>query len=240
MSRGPLSRLDPSTRVTPARADATTTWLLAGGVVAGPLFLAVWAVQALSREGFDPMRHPLSLLSLGEAGWVQILNFVITGALYLACAVGLRRRLRPGRAARWAPILIGMNGVGLVLAGVFLTDAGAGFPPGAPEGAPQYSWHGILHEAGFLLVVVPWVVACVVLARRFAAEGMRLWVALCIVAPVAFIAVSGWPHQGSLSLRLVGATAISFALVAAVAIRLMREMPGDDDGRLTTAITHVR
>jgi hypothetical protein len=231
MLRSSLSRLDPPTRVASAHVDTTTIRLLAAGVVAGPLFLAVWAAQAYSREGFDPTRHPLSLLSLGDAGWVQILNFIVTGSLYLACAVGLRRRLRPGRAARWAPILIGLNGAGLILAGVFLTDAGAGFPPGAPEGAPQYSWHGILHEVGFLLFVVPWIVACVVLARRFAAEGMRLWVALCSIAPVAFIAVSAWPDQGSFSLRLVGATAISFALVAAVATRLMRAMPGEVGAR---------
>jgi hypothetical protein len=50
-------------------------------------------LQALTRDGFDPTRHPLSLLSLGELGWVQIANFVVTGVLYLACAVGMWRVL---------------------------------------------------------------------------------------------------------------------------------------------------
>jgi Protein of unknown function (DUF998) len=77
--------------------DGTRT-LLACGVVAGPLFVAVGLLQMLTREGFDPTRHPLSLLSLGDLGWVQITNFVLNGLLFVAAAVGMRRVLRPGRA----------------------------------------------------------------------------------------------------------------------------------------------
>ena len=134
---------------------------MACGVVAGPLFLAVLMIQAFTREGFDLSRHPLSLLSLGDLGWIQIANFVVTGALFIACAIGMRRVLRPGRSGTWAPRLVGAFGVGLILAGVFTTDAGAGFPPGAPAGSPeQISWHGILHEVGFGLAFLGMIVGC--------------------------------------------------------------------------------
>ena len=87
----------------PSRATLETTrptlMLLACGVVAGPLFIAVALLQALTRQGFDLGRHPLSLLSLGELGWIQITNFVVAGLLTVAFAVGLRRVLHPGRAA---------------------------------------------------------------------------------------------------------------------------------------------
>ena len=43
----------------PTRNDRTRA-LLACGVVAGPLFVAVGLAQLLTREGFDPTRHPLS------------------------------------------------------------------------------------------------------------------------------------------------------------------------------------
>ena len=76
--------------------DETTRRLLGCGVVAGPLFLAVWAVQAFAREGFDPTRHPASLLALGDLGWIQIANFVITGALFVACAARPASRSAPG------------------------------------------------------------------------------------------------------------------------------------------------
>ena len=155
----------------PASAATRTSRLLACGIVAGPLFLAVGLTQAFIRDGFDLSRHPLSLLSLGDLGWVQIANFVVTGGLFLACAVGMGRALGPGRGGTWGPRLVGALGAGLVMAGVFVADAGAGFPPGAPAGAPEISWHGALHEAGFALASLGMVAGCLVFARRFA--GLR-------------------------------------------------------------------
>ena len=76
-----------------------TARLLACGVLAGPLFLAVLMIQAFTREGFDLSRHPLSLLSLGDLGSIQIANFVVTGALFVACAIGMRRACVPAGGA---------------------------------------------------------------------------------------------------------------------------------------------
>jgi hypothetical membrane protein len=205
---------------------ALTARMLACGVVAGPLFLVVWLIQALTRDGFDLTNHPLSLLSLGDLGWIQIANFVVAGALYVACAVGMRRALHGGRAGTWGPILVGINGIGLVVSGVFVTDAGAGFPPGAPAGAPeQISWHGILHEVGFILASLSWLAVCVVLVRRFAAGRQWRWVTLCAAAPVTVVVVTAWPELDSLSIRLVLGSAVSFGVVAAVAAALMRSLP---------------
>ncbi|TCM44324.1 DUF998 domain-containing protein [Kribbella sp. VKM Ac-2568] len=184
----------------------TTDRLVAGGVVAGPLFLAVWAVQAFTREGFDPGRHPISLLALGGAGWVQIANFVLTGSLYVAAAVGLKR----AGQGTWGPRLIGAFGVGLIVAGVFVTDPGAGFPEGAPEGAGELSWHGVLHEVGFGIAQLAWTAAAIVFARRF--KGRARWATVGTIA--AALAVAAWPDLDSLSIRLVIASAIQFAFVA--------------------------
>lgn len=199
-----------------------TRRLLGCGVVAGPMFFVIWAVQAVSREGFDPRRHPASLLSVGDGGWIQILNFVVTGALFVACAVGLRPILHPGRAGTWGPRLIGAFGTGLILSGVFVADAGAGFPPGAQAGVPVMSWHGALHEVGFLLAQVSWTAACFVLRRRFAAVGDRALSWLCVFSAVAAFAVVAWPDPESFAVRVLLATAIEFALVAVVAVRLRR------------------
>lgn len=199
----------------------STRSLLQCGVLAGPVFLGSWLVQVLTRDGYDPTRHPISLLSLGDLGWVQIATFVTGGALLLAFAAGLRRVLRPGRAGTWAPILVAVNGIGLILAGVFVTDAGAGFPPGAPEGAPaRISWHGALHEVGFAAAALSWLAVCFVLGRRFAADGQRGWAVTCVAAPVVYLIVTAWPHLDSLSLRLVAGSALSFGFLAVVAMRL--------------------
>ena len=109
--------------------------------------------QAFTRDGFDLGRHPISLLSLGDLGWVQIANFIVTGVLYVACAVGLRRTLRAGRGATWGPRLVGALGVGLIVGRCLRHRCGSRLStPGAPAGAPlEITWHGVLHEVGFMI-----------------------------------------------------------------------------------------
>lgn len=208
-----------------ASPTASTSRLLACGIVAGPLYLAVALIHAFTRDGFDPSYHPISLLSLGDLGWIQIGNFAVAGVLYVAFAVGMRRVLHPGRAGTWGPLLVGALGAGLILAGAFVTDAGAGFPPGAPDGAPQISWHGMLHEVGFVLATIGMIAGPLVFARRFAALKRRGWVAACIATTVAVVVVDAWPDLDSLSVRLLVASAILFGFLAAVAARLIRGLP---------------
>jgi hypothetical protein len=223
-------RIETSGAGIPSTVSAMTTnetrRLLACGIVAGPLFLVVALIQAFTRDGFDLRRHPISLLSLGELGWIQVANFTVAGGLFLACAVGMRRVLRNGRGATWGPRLVGVLGVGLIMGGVFLTDAGAGFPPGAPAGAPeQISWHGILHNLAPILAMDGMLVGCLVFARRFAALGQRGWVLASVAAAVSVLVLTFWPDLDGISLRLVIAQAIQFGFVAALAAHLMAGLP---------------
>ena len=75
-----------------------TRVLLICGLVAGPFYIVVGLIQALTRPGFDLLRHDLSLLANGDLGWIQITNLVLTGLLVVAFAVGLRRALPADRA----------------------------------------------------------------------------------------------------------------------------------------------
>jgi hypothetical protein len=206
-------------------------YLLGCGIVAGPLFVVASLAQAFTRTGFDLGRHPISLLSLGSLGWVQITNFVVSGALYLAGAVGMPDALRPGRGSTWGPLLVGVTGVGLIVAGVFLTDAGAGFPPGAPAGAPTMSWHGVLHEVGFALSFVGAIAACGVFARRYVTLGRRGWAVVAVATDVAVLVIAGWPDLSTLSVRLVIATAALFGFLSAVAVQLRQEERHEGDHR---------
>src|SRR6266508_6728134 len=127
----------PSAISVPAKSRTRT--LLASGIAAGPLFVAVVLVQAVIRDGFDLTRHAVSLLSNGHLGWIQITSFAATGLLTIACAVGIRRVLGRGPGGTWGPRLVGIFGAGLVSAGVFRADATDGFPPGTPPGQGQVS-----------------------------------------------------------------------------------------------------
>ena len=205
-----------------ARERRTTARLLSAGVVAGPLFLTVGSVQAATRDGFDLDRHPLSLLALGQLGFVQLANFVVTGVLLAVAAVGLRRALGPGAGATWGPRLVAGFGAGMVLAGVFVADPADGFPVGTPAGPGQVSWHGALHGLGFAVAMLSWVSACLVLARCFAARGRRARAAGCVAALAVAAAVAASPQVGSVGVRLVLVSAVQFALVAAVSAGLAR------------------
>ena len=208
----------------PIRGDRTlaTDRLLTAGLAAGPVLGLSWLVQGLVRDGYDFTRHPMSLLALGEGGWVQIASFCATGGLMLACAAGLRRVLAHGPGARWAPRLVAAIGVGLIAAGVFTTDPGAGFPAGAPEGAPVLTWHGILHEVSHLVVVAAWIALCFVLRTRFARQGDRGWARACVAAVPIAIALVAFPHLDSFPVRIVVASVLQLGFVGLAARRLAR------------------
>src|SRR5215468_7290450 len=105
-----------------ARTAAQTRTLLLCGALTGPLFIVTVLIQDYTRAGFNPRLQPLSLLALGDAGWIQILNFVLAGVLNVLYAVGLWRRLHPGPGGTWGPILVGAYGLGLIAVGVFQND----------------------------------------------------------------------------------------------------------------------
>jgi hypothetical protein len=178
----------PRTATSATTDDADTTRLLLGcGIVAGPVYFAVSLVQALLRPGFDLTRHPLSLLSTGDLGWIQITNFLVCGALVLACAVGLRRALRGERGGTWGPLLVGLFGLGLIGGGIFVADPVPGFPPEVGTTSVTITTRGLLHfvvaEIGFLGLVG----ACFVFARRFAALGQTAWARFSVLAGALFV-----------------------------------------------------
>lgn len=153
----------------PAHAQRTRA-LLTCGIIAGPFYLALGILQGLLRDGYDFGRHPLSVLANGPGGWVQTLNFVLTGALVIAAAIGFARALRPqSRAIGW---VLGLYGVGMLAAAVFRADPVDGFPPGTPEGMPTtVSTSGILHFAFGGVAFLALAISCFVASRAFARRG---------------------------------------------------------------------
>jgi hypothetical protein len=205
----------------------TKTWsltrlLLLCGAIAGPLFILTLLVQDYTRPGYDPRVMVLSLLSLGDWGWVQSANFALAGVLNLLYAVGLWRRLHPGPAGTWGPILIGAYGLGLLMVSIFRTDPINGFPPG--ESAPAAtSWHGAIHGFGALFVFLMVIAALAVFARLFFARKERGWAFYCLtsVLLVLLLFFGGFivPPLGARFLRL--AVVIGWLGVSVIAIKLL-------------------
>ncbi len=204
-------------------ATAVTRSLLGYGVIAGPIYVLVSLAQALTRDGFDLTRHAWSLLANGSLGWIQIGNLVVAGAMTIAFAVGLRRAL-PAR--RWAPRLVGAYGASMIAAGVFRADPALGFPVGTPADAQDVSWHGLAHLAfaaiGFLCLVV----ACVLLARGFAADSQRGWAGFTLATGVvflgAFVGIASGGGSVATVLGFVAAVILMSVWMSALAVHLYR------------------
>lgn len=169
-----------------AKTQSRTRILLLGGAIAGPLFILTVLIQDYTRPGFYPRLYLLSLLSLGDWGWVQIVNFVLAGVLNLLYAAGLWRRLHPSRAGTWGPLLIGAYGLGLIAVGIFRTDPVNGFPPGAVAPAGP-SWHGAIHALGGLFIFVVLAAALAVFSRLFVARKEQGWAFYCIASAVLLL-----------------------------------------------------
>ena len=215
-----------------SRDAKLTRVLLLCGVVAGPLYVIVGVIEMLTRPGFDPTRHDLSLMSNGDWGWIHISLLILTGLLTIAGAVGMRRVLRGGRGGTWGPILLGIYGLGLIGAGFFTADPALGFPPGTPANAHAVSWHGLLHficgGIGFLGLIA----ACFVFARRFAAQRQRGWVAYSVATGVIYLAAFAGIAVGSNSVGVIMtivilafsvAVVLGWAWVSAMAVKLLSE-----------------
>lgn len=220
-----------------ARPDtaSTTRGLLWCGVVAGPLFIAVFLLEGATRAGYDPLRHPVSSLALGASGWMQVVNFVVAGALYLAYAAGLWRAPRAVAGTRTGALLVAAAAIGLLGAGAFITDPVSGYPPGTPNALGEYTTLGRLHDLFSIPTFLGIPAAGVVFGRWFLKHGDPGWgwysigsaLAMLVMFVLTSVAFSQAPalveYGGLLQRTTVG---IGFAWLTALAIRTLRRVPG--------------
>ncbi|WP_433060610.1 DUF998 domain-containing protein [Dactylosporangium sp. CS-033363] len=200
---------------------------LAAGIAGPVLFSVATVVQAAVRPHYDPVRHLISDLALTSQGWPQTANFVVTGILVVVFATGLRRTIRDGPASTWGPRWIALTGLAFVAAGLFTTDPGPDYPPGA---TPATSWHGILHQIAGPLVFVGLTVTAFVYARRVArgwAIAAGVLTALCFLVTDVLVALaySGTWRTAPAGLFESAALYIGLAWLVTLAIHTLRSQP---------------
>lgn len=187
-------------------AAAVTRSLLGWGVVAGVFYLVVGVTLGLTRGGFDFSEHALSLLMLGDHGWMQRANIVLSGVMVLAAAVGFVRAMPTATGGS----LVGTYGACLIASGIFAPDPMNGFPAGASEEA---SVSGLLHLAfgaiGFLALAV----ASFLVANWFASRGDRTAARSSRIAGV--VVAAGFVAGGALAAQTAGVVLLWIAVIAA-------------------------
>lgn len=211
-------------------------FLVACGAIGPILFILMFLVEEATRPGYSAWHNFVSELSLSNQGWVQIVNFLISGGLVLCFALGLRQVLRSGKGAVWGPLLLGVFGLGLIIAGIFVTDPGLGYPSGLYGKAPQ-TLHGTIHGVAGLVVFFSVAIACFVMARRFAGDpAWKGWTLFSIIAGILvlvfFIAsttVSALDEHGIFPNSPTGlfqriAIVVGWCWISMLALRLLSQM----------------
>ena len=163
--------------------------LVQAGTIGAALFVAVFTVLTATRADYDPVRHFVSILSLGDGGWAQVVNFVVGGLLIAGLGVGLRRRWESRPGAADIAGLVTIAGVALVGCGVFLPDPSLGYPPGTPNQlVTPLTWHGALHYASAAVILVALTAAVLLSIRRGRTLGLPgLTAASLVVAAVVIV-----------------------------------------------------
>jgi len=165
----------------------TTNVLLILGAIAGPLFTLLWFVEGMTREGYNPLRIPVSSLSIGEMGWTQMVNFIVSGLLTVIMAIGLRRAAKTRGGSTWGPLLIGLAGLGMIAAGFFTTASMNGYPAGTPALPIKVSRSELMHNLVSTLFFIGIPAASFVFTRRFFVWRERGWAVYSLATGLAFI-----------------------------------------------------
>ncbi|BDU08545.1 DUF998 domain-containing protein [Nocardia cyriacigeorgica] len=181
-----LGQAKPHTQGTGGQSTATRL-LLACGVIAPLLNIFAVLILGALRPDYNALVVPDSNLELGPGGWMQITNYIVTGTLLIAFAVGTRQVIRTGRGTTWAPILLGIYGFTFFAIGPILPDPSLGYPPGEPE---VLTVHGDIHTLLGLVQFTSLPAACFVLARRKELAGRgwyRYSVATGLLVPISYV-----------------------------------------------------
>lgn len=172
----------------------STSALLAAGALGATVFVVTFLVDGATRSGYRPRYHPVSALALGRRGWIQTTNFIVSGTLITASALGIHR----ADANQFLAAAVAVLGLSLVASGIFPMDPMRGYPPGAPATTPAItSRRHQLHDRAGVIVFTSLPVAAIIAAVTLDSTGWVIYAALTAAASVASFVAFGiaWEHD---------------------------------------------
>lgn len=117
----------------------------------GPaLFVLVFTLEGWSVTGYNSLSTFVSDLSIGKYGWIQIINFIVLGILFLIFARGILKEFKSEKKSLVGPILLLILGISFLLSGPFVTDA-------INTPISQTTTHGLIHGifGGIVFLLMP-------------------------------------------------------------------------------------
>ena len=207
-----------------ARSSVTSgraPFLIAG--IIGPIwFTTLVIIQGILQPDYSHVAMPISALAAWPYGWIQILNFLVMGALMAAYAIGLHNAIRPARFGLVGIVVLLASSLGIALAGVFPWISVNGVPTETPQ-----------HVVGAVLAFSGASLGLIFLSRRMAADSdwqhlSSYVLATGIVMLLLFIALGGFaidegtplhPWAGLLQRVIL---AVWFPCIIVIAMRALR------------------
>lgn len=196
--------------------------LLLCGVLAPPLLVLFLISAGLVTPDFSFLSEPMSQLGARGNAHPEVMNagLILCGLLINGFAYGLYWRLGRGVIARTVWLLLAIDGIGVLLSGVFQTDSKALDLASTPEG-----WlHSIFAQVAFFALLIGILLFARVVYRKPAWRGstrMSLAVfGLNFVLVVVFL--TGWaePVDGVLQLSFFGISLVWLETVSLQSLRL--------------------
>jgi hypothetical membrane protein len=129
------------------------------GISAPIVFVIVLIVQTVLQPGYSHVTMPISALSALPSGWLQNVNFILSGALVAMFAIGLHLGVQPTRRGGIGPALLVLSGVGNVIVGAF---------PWKDVGGRLIEPTG--HTLGVFLAFLSAGIGFIVISKRFAVD----------------------------------------------------------------------
>ena len=176
--------------------------------------------QGFLQPDYSHVKLPISALAAWPTGWIQNVNFYVTGALTMIFAFALHRGVQPTRRGAFGCALLAMGGLGIVLAGIFPWQMVDRVPTETPP-----------HVVGAMMAFAATGFGLVVFSRRMVAD--RHWrdlarytlytgiVVLVLFVTVGFFAIDdGAPLHSWAGLLQRVLVAVWFACTIVLAVRL--------------------
>lgn len=150
--------------------------------------LTILKYDFLLSIGWHPFRAPTldwpSGLALGDYGWVMTATFVISGFMMMLFASGLRLSLPAIRPARIGTLLLSLAGLGLI---------GLASTTDPTLTTVNRTWHGLLHDASFVLLGMTLMPAMIALGFAFRKDthwnnlSLYTWITVTLALPAFWL-----------------------------------------------------
>jgi hypothetical membrane protein len=168
------------------------------------------------RTDLDPVRQVMSEYANGRFGWFMTAAFYAMGLACVALAVRLGRAIMRSRLSVAVRVLLGLGGLGLILAGVFEVER-----PAIPDTVNEII-HSDATLTAFTLVITAMILFAIVCRRDPRWSDFRVIafvLAIVAAAAGAFSPFAGQTTWSGLAQRVLGLTVVSWLLLCAVHIR---------------------